>query len=271
VAETTSDARGRFRFPHLPADGACLYLPGANRDGIHYPGRSVRLTSQQRHEEVKLTVYDAVAFPNPLVVRRHEITLCPRKGALQVTESMLIDNPSLSCYVGQAAGEDAEPVTLQLAIPASFQRVTFASEFFGRRFALVDGKLATAVPWPPGRRELKFSYLLPNTERHCTWQRPLDLPSGEVRVSVRGEQLEEVACNLRAPPRREDGAVSFETSQQILPAGYQLRVEMGRLPISVMAYARWLALMVLAGLVLATCLPMIPRNWRRRGGISATR
>ena len=45
VAETTADAQGRFRFEHLPVDGNCVYLPGANRDGIHYPGPSVRLSS----------------------------------------------------------------------------------------------------------------------------------------------------------------------------------------------------------------------------------
>ena len=80
VAETVADARGRFRFQNLPADGGHLYLPGANHDGIHYPGPSVRLTSVQRRKEVQLAVYDAVTFPNPLVVRRHTITLCPNPG-----------------------------------------------------------------------------------------------------------------------------------------------------------------------------------------------
>ena len=104
---------------------------------------------------------------------------------LRVTESMLIDNPGTACYVGQAAGEDAAPVTLQLAIPANFAQVTFAGEFFGRRFSLTGGKLVTGVPWPPGQRELRFSYVLANAERHRVWQRPLDLPSSGVRVSVR--------------------------------------------------------------------------------------
>ena len=179
AAETTADARGRFRFAHLAADGRCIYLPGANHDGVHYPGPGVRLSSSQRRAEVKVAVCDAVAFPNPLVVRRHTITLCPEPDALRVTESMLIDNPTSVCYVGQAAGKDAEPATLQLAIPADFQRVTFDSEFFGKRFSLAGGRLVTGIPWPPGRRELTFSYLLGNTQRHYVWQRPLDLPSAE--------------------------------------------------------------------------------------------
>jgi hypothetical protein len=260
VAETTADAQGRFRFERLPADGAYDYLPGANRDGIHYPGPSVRLSGLRRRANVKLAVHDSVAFPNPLVVRRHEIVLCPQQGALQVTESMLIDNPSLACYVGQAAGKDAEPVTLQLAIPANFERVTFASEFFGRRFALIDGKLVTGVPWPPGQRELTFSYLLPNAHRHYVWQRPLDLPSANVRISVRGNRPERATCNLKPAPRRKVGEVAFEAGQRTLAAGHLLRVELGCLPVSVMTYAPWLALVVLAGLIAGTILPVVGRR-----------
>ena len=64
----------------LPIDGQQVYLPGANRDGVHYPGPSVRLSSLRRRAEVTLAVYDALAFPNPLVVRRHTIVLRTRAG-----------------------------------------------------------------------------------------------------------------------------------------------------------------------------------------------
>ncbi len=202
VAETAADTEGRFCFGRLPADDGRVYLPGANRDGVHYPGPSVRLSSLRPRAEVTLAVYDAVKFPNPLVVRQHTIVLRPEPGVLRVTESMLIDNPSAACYVGQAAGEDAEPVTLQLAIPADFAQVTFASEFFGRRFSLAGGRLVTGVPWPPGQRELTFSYVLANTQRHYVWRRPLDLPSTKVRVVVHGNQPRRVTPERQPCPRK---------------------------------------------------------------------
>ena len=150
---------------------------------------------------------------------------------------MLIDNPTSACYVGQAAGKDAEPATLQLAIPADFQRVTFDSEFFGRRFFLVGGRLVTGVPWPPGRRELTFSYLLGNTQRHYVWQRPLDLPSAKVRVSICTDRPGQVTCNLGDAPWHENGQIAFESGERTLAVGYPLRVELGSLPVSAMAYA----------------------------------
>ena len=174
---------------------------------------------------------------------------------------MLIDNPSAACYVGQAADKGSEPVTLQLAIPANFQKVTFASEFFGRRFALINGKLVTSVPWPPGQRELIFSYVLANTQRHYVWQRPLDLPSTKVRVSVHGGQPSEVTSNLnRTQQKKEDGQLAFESGDNTLSAGYLLRVELGHMPVSLMTYAPWVAMVTLAGLLLATTMPVIFRS-----------
>jgi hypothetical protein len=264
VAETTADARGRFCFRHLIDDGTCVYLPGANHDGVHYPGPGVRLSSPRQRAEVKLTVYDAVAFPNPLVVRRHTIALHPEPGVLHVTESMLIDNPAAACYVGRAARDGAEPVTLRLAIPAGFERVTFASEFFGRRFSVAGGELVTGVPWPPGRRELTFSYTLPAPGRQCVWQRSLDLPSAGVRLSVHGNQSGQVTCNLNPALRQEKGEIAFESGERSLSAGYRLRVELGNMPVSALRYAPWGAMTLLAGLIFATSLPLILRGRRTR-------
>jgi hypothetical protein len=257
VAETAADAQGKFRFGHLPADGEQVYLPGANRDGVHYPGPSVRLSPLQPRAEVKLAVYDALAFPNPLVVRRHTIALRPEPGLLRVTETMLIDNPGTACYVGQAAGRDAAPVTLQLGIPANFAQVTFGSEFFGRRFSLIGGKLATGVPWPPGQRELTFSYVLTNAG---AWQRPLDLPSTGVRVLVGTGQPDSAAAHPNRVPGKEDDEVAFRSGGRTLPAGYLLRVELDHLPSSAMAYAPWGAIAALAGLIVVTTLPLIRRR-----------
>jgi hypothetical protein len=156
--------------------------------------------------------------------------------------------------VGQAAGKDAEPVTLQLAIPAAFERVTFANEFFGRRFSLIGGKLATGVPWLPGRRELKFTYLLPNLGRHYVWERPLDLPSAGVQVSVHADATTEVACNLGRAAAGQERGVAFEADGRTLDTGYRLHVELGHLPLSPMTYGSVGALAALACLIVLTSL-----------------
>ena len=137
VAQTTADRQGRFVFRDLMIGSRYEYLPGANRQGVHYPGGRIKLTPQRPGAEVELAVHDAVAHPSPLVIRRHEITVRPEPGALHVAESILVDNPSLKSYVGESEHEGDEPVTLALAVPPDFERLTFDKEFFGRRFSMV--------------------------------------------------------------------------------------------------------------------------------------
>ena len=47
AAETTSDENGQFLFDNLPADEEYVYLPGANRAGVHYPGPRLRLNRRK--------------------------------------------------------------------------------------------------------------------------------------------------------------------------------------------------------------------------------
>ncbi len=266
--ETTSDARGRFLFRGLPVGREYVYLPGANREGVHHPGPRVALTSERPHAEVELSVFDSVAEPSPLVIRRQEITLRPQQGALSVTESLTIENPSSKCYVGRAPRADAEPITLELAIPSNFDRTTFHKEFFGRRFALEGGKLVTGIPWRPGTQELAFTYLVPNARSRCTWRRPLDLPCSHVLVRVRTNKTDEVSCNLEPGPAGGKGEVVFQAAGQTLPAGYTICVELGRLPIAFMSYARWLALAALLVLAAGTSLVAVRRRRRVAGRIA---
>lgn len=269
LAESTTDGQGRFRFAPLPVGPEYLYLPGANRHGVHYPGARVRLTPGHRTVHVNLKVCDAVAGPNPLIARRHEIVIRPAPGALKVTETIEIDNPTARSFVGRADGDGDEPVTLELRIPSDFERTTFEKEFFGRRFSLVDRKLVTSIPWQPGRRELKFTYVLRNEQAHRAWERPLDLPCSHVRVCVDTDQPDEVACSLASQQGDGTGQVVFESTGRTLPAGHVIRVDLGRLPVPWMAYGRWLAVAALVSLVGGTGVMALMR--RRAGRVSSAR
>jgi hypothetical protein len=206
--------------------------------------------------QVVLKVRETIGEPDPLVLRDYDLVVRPEPGALRVTETMVIDNPEPATYVGRRPPGGAEPVTLQLGIPPDFERVTFDKEFYGRGFSLINEKLVTAIPWTPGQRELRFTYVLRNDGRQRHWTRPLDLPCRHVRLTVRTEAPEEVSCNLAASSRREDAGVVFESQTRELPAGFTIRLELSRLPVPVMAYARWVVLAALALVIVGTWLVM---------------
>lgn len=252
AAETAADEQGCFLFDGIPADESIVYLPGANHDGVHYPGPRVRLDSNTPHARVTLSVCQSVSEPNPLVLRQYEITVKPEADALRVTESMLIENPTARTYVGRPARQDARAATLRLAIPPDFHRVTFEGEFFGRQFTTFDGRLVTNVPWIPGQRNLEFTYVFPNNRQDRTWQRPLDLPCDHLRLTVHTSDPENVACTLpRAASQSADSAI-FESAGGALAAGDVVRVRLKSLPVSFSWYGRWLALTLLCALIAAT-------------------
>ncbi len=249
VAETVADERGRFRFEGLPVGDECTYVAGANHGEVHYPGPRLRLPERQAEANVEIGVYDAVSYPSPLVIRRHHIRLRSERAAIHVTEEILIENPTKVTFVGQPPPGGAEPVTLELSIPSNFERTTFQSEFFGRRFALIGGKLVTGIPWTPGRRELKFQYILPNDEQVFRWRRTVDLPCDALELCVENAQPEEVVCNLDSSQSQQPGELRFAMGDKLLAQGDVIQLELGSLPVSLVATARWLALGGLVGLI----------------------
>jgi hypothetical protein len=249
--ETVTDSQGRFVFRNLPQGDKYCYLPGANRDGVHFPGPRLQLTAQQPLADVELSVYDSITAPCPLVIRRQDISMRFRPGALSVTESIVVDNPTRRCYVGACSKDGGEPVTMQLSIPPKFERVTFQTEFFGRRFCLLGDILATSVPWPPGERELKFTYVLPVQQGYYLWQRPMDLPCEQLRVSIEAPDAKDISCNLAAESRSAPDMAVYQSSSGTLPKGHVVRVELGHLGIPFMIYARWLAA---AFLIVSCCI-----------------
>ncbi len=261
VEETTTDTLGRFQFEELPVDAEIQYSPGANRGEVHYPGPRLRLTPGNATSNVKIVVYESSPEPNPLVIRQHDIIVRPSTGAMEITESMVIENRSNFCYVGQATTVADRVVTLRLSIPPDFERVTFEKEFFGRRFLLIDGKLLTGIPWPPGERQLEFTYVVPNNNSYAQWHRAVDLPCSHVRLTVLTSKPDEIRCNLETVRSASDGEVSFANSGSTLPAGHEIRLQVGRVPVPMMVYGRWAALAVLGALVCGTTVFVIrPRR-----------
>jgi len=249
AVEGRADADGRFVFDNIPADPDYVYLPGANHQGVHYPAARVRLSRQQPHAQVQVPIRETISQPNPLVIRRHEITIDAASDAVRVTETLVIDNDSQKTYVGQPERAGGRAATLRLAISANLRRVTFNQEFYGRQFVLMDQRLVTDIPWTPGRREIAFSYVLPIEHRNRVWQRPLDLPCEQLRIKVHTDAPDEVSTNLDVAPMRIQGGLLFESQDATLPVGHLVRVQLEDAPYSLASHGRWLALSLLLGLI----------------------
>jgi hypothetical protein len=270
LASTTTDQNGCFVFDHrhLTPSPDLVYLVGAHFDGVHYPGPRLQLNPRGAPPNLLLTVYDAVGSSCPLVAAVHEIDIHVNTGVLDVTEIVVVDNPSSTTYVGTTHADAlmTAPATLSMSIPEGVSHVTFNKEFDGRNFQLVDGRLVTNVPWPPGKRQLAFKYQLPVENNQLLFKRPLDLPCLHARIAVTGQCSQELTCNLPKVTAANLVPIAFESPEQTLPAGYTLQLQMRQLSVSWIVYARWAAIILLGGLLAATVMRL---SLRRRSDAQA--
>jgi hypothetical protein len=251
VATTKTDLYGKFVFENLPLESKIIYLPGANRAGVHYPGQRVRFEPNSRIAYVKIVAYEANTV-SPLVVKRHDIQIDSIENVINVTETILLSNPSRSTYVGQSQDEDP-PVTMRLSIPPTFDRVTFKNEFYGRRFRIVNHCAETDIPWPPGDTQLQFTYRLASQASSGLFRRKIDLLSSNVRIHVRTDKEQYVSCNL--PKSTDDGDERvFAALDEQLPSGFTIELQIGDPAIPWSWYARWGSVVTLVGLVFFTLL-----------------
>jgi len=265
IASTVTDVQGRFEFRNLAINERVIFLAGANRHDVHFPGPRVRLDPLHPRADLELVAYDAVQSPSPLVVRRHDIAVRVETGFMEITEALTIENPSRTAYVGETL-DDRPTITLRLGLPAGFETVTFAQEFLGRSFLIHDSQLVTDLPWPPGTRDVKFVYRLPVEQRSSVFRRALDLPTDHVTLRVTGQDPTRIACDLPAASSDREGEIVFAQQGTTLPAGHGIELRMGDLPVRWEAYARWGAVVVL-GLLLGGTLF---RNRRRSRAITSS-
>jgi hypothetical protein len=252
VAETTTDFYGKFSFENVPLDPSIIYLPGADRDGVHYPGRRLQLDPKHRFAQQTITTFEAVETPSPLKAARHNFDILVDENVLIVDETLLVVNPSLTTYVGNQSSDDSR-TSLRLSVPPHFERVTFKSEFYGRRFRIVEHQPVTDIPWTPGERELKFSYRIPLEHASATFHRTLDLPSRNITIRARGNQLSEISCSLKSL-RQNAYEIVFASDACELPTGYVIELQVGGQPVPWLKFARSGSLVALVLLMFATAI-----------------
>jgi hypothetical protein len=246
VAVTKTDHYGKFVFKHLSVASAVTYLPGANLSGVHYPGQRVHLSTRDRIAHVKIVAYEAQGEHSPLVATRHHFVIEEKDNVLEVTERLLVTNPSRYTYVGQSRNGD-QPVTFCLSIPPNFDRVTFDREFYGRRFRIQDGRLVTDIPWTPGTVELEFTYRVSLPASGGVFRRSLDLPSADVCMQLTGSHTDSIICNL--PKTSKSDGITFAAVDKELPVGHTLELQFRKVSIPWARYARWTTFVSLAALV----------------------
>ncbi len=111
---------------------------------------------------MQVTVYETTeTAPEWRIPMRH-VMATPAAGGYEVSETVVVENPSDRTWLGGAANEKGRRPVVQLGLPPSAGSIALESGFHGWCCTEISGRTLTVqMPLMPGRASFKFSYRVP--------------------------------------------------------------------------------------------------------------
>ncbi|MEZ4216338.1 MAG: hypothetical protein R3E88_07660 [Myxococcota bacterium] len=162
VADTVTDASGRFRFENVSSEPTMAYLVGAKYGGIPFFGPSVRFTEGVRALEANVEVTEPTADASGIAVDEAIVELQWTGGKLAVQELHRLESAGgRVVLVPEDARDGRTPAPFETALPAG------ASDFLPMTAGFEDALVRSGErvrfygPVYPRGQDVRFQYLLP--------------------------------------------------------------------------------------------------------------
>lgn len=194
---TRTDADGAYRFRYVPTgDEDALYFAAASHGGVAYftmPFRDHAVAG----EAADIVVYDTTTKDIPISIRgRHLVFSTAGPNSRRVV--MEIFELSNDTTVTRVSPRSDSPPTWRTMLPASALEPRISSgDIPAEAVHFEGGELRVVAPFPPGVRQLAFTYSLPVGEFPLSVPFTTDTDMLEVLIeepagTARGAQLAEV-------------------------------------------------------------------------------
>ena len=264
-----TDDQGRFEFSDLAIGPGYEYLVSAHYMGVDYYG-AVIFGADEASTFIEVPVCDTTASDEAIrVVQAHTIMVI-EEGSLSVSEYFLFSNNDDRTYVGsEDAVADGIKGTLVFTLPEGAMDFGAPTELIQDFIFLAGGTFADTLPFPPGERELVYSYSLPMSGLDVyTIPLKVNYPADNVSLMVQGEDVEVTSDQLvlAGPVEDEEGGQFIHLKGENLPRSTTINVHISRLPggIDPASIALWLVVAVLI-------LGVVVYIFKRKGLVSVPR
>ncbi|MFC2031014.1 hypothetical protein ACFLWA_09830 [Chloroflexota bacterium] len=152
VAETLTDASGRYRFEGMDTDPGVSYWPEATYAGVTYSvAEPLRYDGGETVLEATLNVFETT--DDDSTIRLNSVHLIAESfgEVLRISEIHLFGNGGDRTYVGVAGpGDPAVNTSLYIPLPEQAVGLAFQQGTDSDRFLEVEGGLQDTEPVPPG-------------------------------------------------------------------------------------------------------------------------
>ncbi len=231
----TTDGSGSFRFAGLSAIGPVSYTLSVNYSGVEYKRQSPAFGPGEPPVAADLPVYDTTSESSDIKVGLAHVVMDvdPSSQALIVMEYQVLDNQGDKTYVGAGSPDADKRESLRFTLPKGATHLEATEGVDSQKLApLSQGEGFTdSVPFPPGPREVVYSYVLRYDGPNYTFQKPLAYPTGRINLLV-----SDTGAKVGAPGFSSQQALEIENKKYLLlsgnglVAGQTLAVELAGLP-----------------------------------------
>ena len=195
VQTSQTDAEGKFRFTGISVEQSYLVRVCYMRIDYYYP---VDFDTGETEKSIEIPVCETTTSDEAIRVYLVHVILRSEDGYFSVTEVMWLLNDGDKTYIGSEETTFGEiQGTLVFTLPEGAADFGVPEESVGDYFIIDDTTVTNTLVFPPGEKEIIFSYNLDVTNAgDLEINLPVDYPTDTLHVMVLGEDIEVSSARL---------------------------------------------------------------------------
>ena len=225
---TKTDVKGRFEFTELDTDKeymVSVYYGGVN---YYYP---VVFGAGETMISIEMSVCDTTTSDERIRVTMAHIIMYIEEESISVTEVFLLVNDGDRTYVG-SGGEVRG--TIVFTLPEGASDFDAPPDLIEDYIFLNSNKVADTLPFPPGERQLVYSYrLVREPSSDFMLNLVMDYPTDRIEIMMQGTDIEVASAQLRPLE-----PVDSETGERFIHLGGQNLLRGDTVDISISSLSR---------------------------------
>ncbi|MDO8690545.1 MAG: carboxypeptidase-like regulatory domain-containing protein [Dehalococcoidia bacterium] len=272
--KATSDSEGIFRFDGLASTAAVSYTVSLSYAGVDYSSPAVTFGAGENTRKIDVPVYETSEDSSAIQadIAHLILDIDPRQKIIVVTEFQGLSNAGDRTYVGKLAAGSGQRELLRFQAPDGAVHLQASDGVSQVKLSVspTGGGFVDTTPFPPGPREVAYSYMLTYSESNLVFQRPTGYKTAQVNLLVSDVGAKVSAPGLTASPQpvEFDGGRYLVLSGKGLNPGQSLQVQLSGLPLSGNATQGTtdnirLGAIVMVPLAIGVLLVLFLRNRRR--------
>lgn len=159
---TKMDDQGLVMLGDVPVGAGVRPLVRIKYAGVTYQEVGPEMTPSRSQASMAVTVYETTEEAPPWKVSMRHMLATPGPMGFQVSETVVVENPSDRTWIGGTPDEAGKRPVVRLSLPSQAQTIQLDEGFHGWCCTKFDAnELTVQMPLMPGQSTFKYSYRVP--------------------------------------------------------------------------------------------------------------